>query len=170
MDAYREECSLTTLHKFGHKEGKLGLKVLYSVNASREPRTRIININMGSNSLWLQAPSVSVSECLYASEEILILAWWRWGGIYSSTNGTFKGWLAPMMKDILHHLFGLQGLVVKDEGNATTHHLQPTSAVKHGATLTHNGHWHAERENRRGRSQCRLKLKLLQTSEHFSTC
>lgn len=45
-----------------------------------------------------------------------------------------------MMKDIVHHLFSLQGLVVKDEGNATTHHLQPTSAVKHGATLTHNGH------------------------------
>ena len=38
------------------------------------------------------------------------------------------------------YLFSLQGLVVKDEGNTASHHLQPASAVKHGATLTHNGH------------------------------
>lgn len=44
------------------------------------------------------------------------------------------------MKDVVHHLLCLQGLVVEDEGNATTHHLQPASAVKNGATLTHNGH------------------------------
>lgn len=30
----------------------------------------------------------------------------------------------------MHHLFSLQSLVVKDEGNATTHDLQPTSAVE----------------------------------------
>lgn len=65
-----------------------------------------------------------------------------------------------MMKDIVHHLFGLQGLVVKDEGNATTHHLQPTSAVKHGATLTHNGHWDRKREQERKES-LQVKIKAV---------
>lgn len=50
------------------------------------------------------------------------------------------------MKDTVHHLFSLQGLVVEDEGNAAPHHLQPASAVKHGAALTHNGHWDTDRE------------------------
>lgn len=44
------------------------------------------------------------------------------------------------MTDAVHYLFGLQGLVVKDEGNATANDLQPTSAVKNRATLTHDGH------------------------------
>lgn len=30
----------------------------------------------------------------------------------------------------MHHLFSLQSLVIKDEGNAITHNLQPTSAVE----------------------------------------
>lgn len=69
------------------------------------------------------------------------------------------------MKDIVHHhLFSLQGLVVKDEGNAAPHHLQPASAVKHGANLTHNGHWNTEGQYRRAIG---LKLQLLQTSELF---
>lgn len=49
--------------------------------------------------------------------------------------------ISPLMKDTAHHLFSLQGLVVKDEGNAAPHHLQSASTVKHRATLTHNGHW-----------------------------
>lgn len=54
------------------------------------------------------------------------------------------------MKDTVHHLFSLQGLVVKDEGNAAPHHLQPASAVKHRATLTHDRHWNIERHDRKG--------------------
>lgn len=46
----------------------------------------------------------------------------------------------------MHHLFSLQDLVVKDKGNAAPHHLQPASAVKHGATLTHNGRWTTQRD------------------------
>lgn len=46
-----------------------------------------------------------------------------------------------MMKETVRHLFSLQGLVVKDEGNAAPHHLQSASTVKHRATLTHDGHW-----------------------------
>lgn len=108
-----------------------------------ETSTWIIYINMDSNSVWSQAPpsyfvcqtmSYQCDECeeRYTAELM----------------GLFKGWLGPMMKDIVHHLFSLQSLVVKDEANATTHHLQPTSTVKNGATLTHNGHWDTEKENR----------------------
>lgn len=82
--------------------------------------------------------------------------------------GLFKGWLGPMMKDIVHHLFSLQGLVVKDEGNATTHHLQPTSTVENWATLTHYGHW--DRKGEQAKSHCGFKLQLLQISKHFFTC
>lgn len=46
----------------------------------------------------------------------------------------------------MHHLFSLQCLVVKDEGNAITHDLQPTSTVENGATFTHNGHCDKEIE------------------------
>lgn len=50
------------------------------------------------------------------------------------------------MKEHIQHLFGLQGLVVKDEGNAVTHYFQPTSAVENWTTLTHNGHWYKKRD------------------------
>lgn len=45
------------------------------------------------------------------------------------------------MEDGVDHLFSLHGLVVKDEGNAGPHHLQPASAVKHRATFPYNGCW-----------------------------
>lgn len=36
-----------------------------------------------------------------------------------------------VLKDIVHYLLSLHGLVVKDEGDAAPHHLQPASTVEH---------------------------------------
>lgn len=63
------------------------------------------------------------------------------------------------MTDAAHHLLGLQGLVVEDEGDAAPHHLQPARAVEHRAALPHDGHWKAERQ--------RSELHMLQTSAGF---
>ena len=69
----------------------------------------------------------------------------------------FRGWWAPLMTDIVRYLFSLQGLVVKDEGDAAPHHLQPACAVEHGATLTHDRHWNTESTGQEG-DHCRVRV------------
>lgn len=108
--------------------------------------------------MFREALSISVSQCLCARWEIYEddegkdrsaqLHNGLLGGCNTNDGGLqlkslFK---VPLMKDNVHHLFSLQSLVVKDEGNAAPHHLQSASAVKHGATLTHNRHWNTERK------------------------